>query len=289
MIVGEKAIEDWMNLQNFIEKEHNIHITLIDNFTNQIYRNSYDNNFCECIKSALFNTPAIDCCLLYKQKDKHYQDLDYFEETCPLGLTHLIFPIKFNDMCVLTLHFTHFKRETTKCSFNNSYFSLNKNSLAKSLYNNIPSFSEKKIKHLTKVGIFLSTLILPSILKSEYLEHFANETINFNDYIEKCDLYTSITLLLNFNYKHIYTLDELSESLHYHKNTICNVIKKETHMPFSKFYDNLKVNSAKKLLISTNKTTIEIAEFLGYSTPEILYKKFKNSTGLTMSEYRKIH
>ena len=50
-----------------------------------------------------------------------------------------------------------------------------------------------------------------------------------------------------------------------------------------------RLNYAKNYLIFTDKPVEEIAELVGISAPQTLYRLFKENEGMTISEYRRYH
>jgi AraC-like DNA-binding protein len=62
--------------------------------------------------------------------------------------------------------------------------------------------------------------------------------------------------------------------------------KEYTGISPTQYQINLKVNKAKDLLITTNGTLKEIAENIGFDSPDYFFRLFKKKTGFTPSEFR---
>ena len=58
-------------------------------------------------------------------------------------------------------------------------------------------------------------------------------------------------------------------------------------MSYSAYVQQIRLNHAEKLLISTNKSIAEIAENVGYHNKGFFYRIFKEKYGVTPKEYRK--
>lgn len=82
------------------------------------------------------------------------------------------------------------------------------------------------------------------------------------------------------------TLDVLCQELNITKSYFCNIFKEETNETFWEYLTNIRVQFAKRLLLSEMKM-IEIANQVGYETAAYFSKVFKRSTGMTPTEYRK--
>ncbi len=82
-------------------------------------------------------------------------------------------------------------------------------------------------------------------------------------------------------------IDELCEKTHYCRSYLFREFKKSTGVTIMAYYDELKINEAKKLLKSTDKSVAEISEILRYDTPSYFCKQFKKTTGKTPLKFRK--
>jgi AraC family transcriptional regulator of adaptative response / methylphosphotriester-DNA alkyltransferase methyltransferase len=73
--------------------------------------------------------------------------------------------------------------------------------------------------------------------------------------------------------------------LTYHR--IVNIFKKYYDVTPKKYYDNLRLEEAKKKLITTNDTIIDIAYGIGFQSLSAFYKFFRKNTNSSPSKYRK--
>ena len=88
------------------------------------------------------------------------------------------------------------------------------------------------------------------------------------------------------NYAHgekISTL--LTEKFGYSYPYLSNRFSNDTFTTIQKFYIFLKIEKVKHLLLFSNKSIKDIVYELQYSSVSHLSKQFKNTTGLTISEY----
>ena len=83
------------------------------------------------------------------------------------------------------------------------------------------------------------------------------------------------------------TLDEIASELFFSKTYIKTVFKKRVGKSIIKYYNELKIDEAKKL-ISLNKYSVtEITSMLGFSSVHYFSRLFKKCTDMTPTEYNR--
>ncbi len=80
---------------------------------------------------------------------------------------------------------------------------------------------------------------------------------------------------------------ELSETFHYHRNTVNRLVKEATGLSVGAYIQSLRLREAKKLLRFTRKSVEEIAFLTGYSSAAFFCLQFKEKTGLTPARFRR--
>ena len=93
--------------------------------------------------------------------------------------------------------------------------------------------------------------------------------------------------ILDYLSSHVYeefSLDALSEELHYSRTRLCNVFKQQTGNSIYSAYLTMKINEA-KTLIGKKLPVAEIADRLGFSSSSHFISTFKKHTGSTPREY----
>ncbi|MBB3113697.1 YesN/AraC family two-component response regulator [Paenibacillus phyllosphaerae] len=89
------------------------------------------------------------------------------------------------------------------------------------------------------------------------------------------------------NYTQELSLDALAEHTELHPNYISSLFKKETGTTFINFLNDLRINEAKKLLVTDPYLPVwQIGERVGYCNRHYFAKVFKKYTGTTPGEYR---
>ena len=83
------------------------------------------------------------------------------------------------------------------------------------------------------------------------------------------------------------SLNILAEEFHLSAQYISQLFKNEISVNFLSYLTNIRMEHAKKLLISTSFSIAEISEQCGYSDYRIFTKSFKKLEGSTLSQYRR--
>ena len=82
------------------------------------------------------------------------------------------------------------------------------------------------------------------------------------------------------------TLKDISNNLHYNSSYLGQKFKSQEKMTFNQYLLNRRMEKTKFLLRYTDLKIYEIAYRVGYTDLDWFYKKFKETTGLSASEYR---
>lgn len=89
------------------------------------------------------------------------------------------------------------------------------------------------------------------------------------------------------NYMKELTLDDVSRVVNISSYYFSKVFKEETGENFIDYLTKLRIEAAKKLLKTTNKSMKEIASEVGYPDPNYFSRNFKKYTGKTPTDYAK--
>ena len=83
------------------------------------------------------------------------------------------------------------------------------------------------------------------------------------------------------------SLNVLAEEFHLSAQYISQLFKNEIGVNFLAYLTNIRMEQAKKLLLSTDDAIAEIAEKSGYGDYRVFTKAFKKAEGVTPSQYRR--
>ena len=83
------------------------------------------------------------------------------------------------------------------------------------------------------------------------------------------------------------SLSVLAEEFHLNPQYISQLFKNEIGVNFLTYLTNIRMEKAKKLLLSTSLSVAEVADKSGYGDYRVFTKVFKKSEGITPSQYRR--
>ena len=83
------------------------------------------------------------------------------------------------------------------------------------------------------------------------------------------------------------SLSVLAEEFHLNAQYISQLFKSEIGVGFLAYLTNIRMEKAKKLLLSTSLSVAEVAEQSGYGDYRVFTKVFKKAEGITPSQFRR--
>lgn len=98
---------------------------------------------------------------------------------------------------------------------------------------------------------------------------------------------TGITRYLQEHLAGEVSLSVLAEVFHLNPQYISQLFKSEIGVNFLTYLTNIRMEKAKKLLLSTSLSIAEVAEQSGYGDYRVFTKVFKKAEGVTPSQYRR--
>ena len=91
---------------------------------------------------------------------------------------------------------------------------------------------------------------------------------------------------INSHYDQGLSLNQLAKEMNLNANYLSQVFKKETGKTFLKYITELRIEKAKELLDSGDRSVSQIASSLGFNDYFYFLKTFKRVTGLTPKQYK---
>ncbi|MGN0527303.1 MAG: helix-turn-helix domain-containing protein [Acutalibacteraceae bacterium] len=98
---------------------------------------------------------------------------------------------------------------------------------------------------------------------------------------------TGLTRYLQEHLSEEMSLAVLSEEFHLNAQYISQLFKNEIGVNFLTYLTNIRIEKAKRLLLSTSLSVAEVAEQSGYGDYRVFTKVFKKNEGITPSQYRR--
>ena len=130
-------------------------------------------------------------------------------------------------------------------------------------------------------------LLLISVIRSNISGSSVKNADNASSSVHSDRIVESIIELLKSRVFTNVSLEEIASELFFSKTYIKSVFKKHTDTSIIKYFNDLKIDEAKKL-ISLNKYSVtEITSMLGLSSVQYFSRLFKKTTDMTPTEYAK--
>ena len=98
---------------------------------------------------------------------------------------------------------------------------------------------------------------------------------------------TGITRYLQEHLAEEVSLSVLADQFHLNPQYISQLFKSEIGVGFLTYLTNIRMEKAKKLLLSTSLSIADVAERSGYADYRVFTKVFKKSEGCTPSQFRR--
>lgn len=133
---------------------------------------------------------------------------------------------------------------------------------------------------------------LLTLLKSKFstsvkcLEKFGAAALKAGN-SEKVEDTSKIYQYLYDHYKKKLTLKEVAHFANLSETVLSQTIKADTGMTFEDLVNQIRIEYAINLLLSTDKSQSDISELCGFSSTQNFYTTFRKLYGCTPSEYRK--
>ncbi len=137
-------------------------------------------------------------------------------------------------------------------------------------------------------NVYYTEFILQGMLFRLLMTIWENK-LNDNIKGHKSPLSKSIVDILIYienNYYKKITLEKTAQMAHFSNSYFSRMFKLQLGIPFKEYVNNVRITQAKKMLIQTNKSIMEIALDTGYCHGDYLSVQFKNKTGMTPSQFR---
>lgn len=171
--------------------------------------------------------------------------------------------------------------ENNILQINNPVINVGLNETIVNLYNQIFELLENETIGFREIMASLTYQIIARVNSAERRKQFGGKEI------ERVILKTKIYLAENIS-KHV-DFRELAEELNVGYSWFRRMFQHYTHLPPSKYFQLLKLNKSKTLLIESAMHVSEISDFLGFENQYYFSKFFKKRTGASPSAWRKLY
>ena len=104
---------------------------------------------------------------------------------------------------------------------------------------------------------------------------------------ETTDTLSRIILYMQSNMAENITVEEISELIYVSKSYLSRYFKQKTGMSLIEYLRLLRINTAKKLLVSTDSSVEEISSIIGYNSSKYFCRAFRTCTGMSPTEFKR--
>ncbi|MEA4924401.1 MAG: helix-turn-helix domain-containing protein [Syntrophomonadaceae bacterium] len=140
---------------------------------------------------------------------------------------------------------------------------------------------------------------LSDIIKAQQIECLLS---SFNNYIQKSaslynqedhsyrfEVISRIQEIIEFRLNDNITLESIAAEMYFTPSYLSRLFKKEIGKNFSDYLIDRRLEKAKILLLSTNRTIDSIAQETGYENANSFRRLFKSKIGMSATEYRSVN
>lgn len=129
-------------------------------------------------------------------------------------------------------------------------------------------------------------ILLIDLLRSSTETAEGNDVFLSSNEIESKPV-NEIVEILRANLYESLTVADISEKTYYGKSYLFRVFKAKTGKTIMRYYTELKLEEAKRLLRENELTVRQISDRLAFGEPNYFCKTFRRFTGMTPTEYKK--
>ncbi len=121
---------------------------------------------------------------------------------------------------------------------------------------------------------------------NQLCESFENKTAVFSQKNYSREIIRVVDYIVRF-YSEDISLDQMADLVGRSKAHLSTKFKRERGISFVEHLNQVRIEAACKLLLSTDDLTYEISEQVGFNDYKYFHKVFKNTTGHSPTQYRK--
>lgn len=150
-------------------------------------------------------------------------------------------------------------------------------------------YSQNLDKHSQKLIVSTLELLLNYCMRYYDRQFYTRTNISKDFVIQFEQLLKQYFQTDNLDKKGLPSTNYFGSQLNMSTNYLSDMLKKETGKSIKEHIDSLIVDKAKIILLNSNKRVSEIAYDLGFNYPQSFTRLFKNKTGISPMDYRKLN
>lgn len=99
---------------------------------------------------------------------------------------------------------------------------------------------------------------------------------------------TKVAVYIHEHFSEPINLEHVARAIGYTPNYLSHLVTKAFGLSFSELISGMRVEMARRMIIETDKTSLEIGYECGFGSERSFHRQFKSVTGKTPLEYRKV-
>ena len=125
-------------------------------------------------------------------------------------------------------------------------------------------------------------------LKKYYLQYFENvaSLLREKTVYAQDDVIENVRIYIERNYQKNLTQDFVAYLFCINRSYLSTLFKSRTGEKFVDYLNNIRIEKAKELLVSSDRKLYHIAKAVGYDNVKYFFRVFKKKVGMTPEEYR---
>lgn len=126
-------------------------------------------------------------------------------------------------------------------------------------------------------------------LKDYYLQFFLNiaEMLKSEGIYAQGNIVENIQTYIQHNYQKALTQDFIASLFYLNRSYLSTLFKQKTGMKFVDYLNDVRIEKAKELLVSSDRKMYHISKAVGYDNTKYFFRVFKKKVGCSPEQYRK--
>lgn len=253
----------------------------------------HSSSFCSCAKST---AAGLRYCLKCKTHSiyKAMRSKQMFVGTCYLGITEIVQPVFWHNrlVCIIYLGNLYLEEDQSKrthqiikmCQLTGVKEELLLGALKK--VGRVDKGLLEEYKEIVQMLYYHIASFLKT--QSDKRKEDLQSSIDRGKYDEECHwVINSIRNYVVAYYDKEIRLSDLAKLHCINYEYLCRLFKKEMGIGFTKYIHEIRIKEAKKLLVASEDTILNISLEVGFQSISYFNRLFKKYEGVTPTEYRK--
>lgn len=235
-----------------------------------LIHNIHSNPFCTLVKT---DPQAWQKCIACQQKVFKEHKKEVIFGMCHAGVEEYVFFV--NDKIFISISGYGINRDKAlpRIKHLSKEYILSKNELLK-VYDN-------SLKHTLEDEKYLTLLIKPLCHMLTLLDIWIADTQ------ESCSkAFDAMLAFVHANYMKDITIADIAQACAYSESSVSHLFKEYCHVSVKKYIHGLRINQAKRMLLTSSLSVSQIAVLCGFSNSNYFPTAFKKETGLSPTDFR---